>query len=478
MMKNKLNFHRMKNIHMIKNIHFQLWSGMMILVVLVLLLLWLFQVVFLQSFYTSMHLADIRKEGLSILELWNHNKEEQFQKELDAFAFKNNLTIELLSTTEQSLYVTGQTGSEGQIPMAKSNARNEAIREVLKGQTVSLTLTHPRYGNKFTLLGLPAYQNGVLAGALMINLSLVPVEETASILKKQLFVITFILLAAALLISFLISRKFTKPILEIKKVSEAMASGDFSSRIKTEKQDEIGTLAATINHLGQQLAKIEQLRKELIANVSHELRTPLSLIQGYAETLRDVSGHIPEKREKQLGIIIEETQRLSKIVDDILNLSQLQAGYSHLQKTRFPLDEALRTVVTRFAVLSEKTEISIILENIGPEIIEADKERMEQVLYNLINNAFHHSPPGGVIRLRTFVKPETVRVEVSDSGTGIPKEDLPYIWDRYYKADKSNKNVGGTGLGLAIVKGILDAHQAAYGVESTEGLGTTFWFEL
>jgi signal transduction histidine kinase len=258
-----------------------------------------------------------------------------------------------------------------------------------------------------------------------------------------------------------------------------MASGDFSVRIKSKGKDEIGKLADTINYLGQHLSKIEQLRKDLIANVSHELRTPLSIIRGYAETIRDVTGNVPEKREKQLGIIIEETERLSSIVDDILNLSQLQAGYSNLNKISFPVMGALDAVVKRYDVLSEKTGVQIVLQGSSNALVKADEARIKQVLYNLINNAFNHTPKGGTITVKVIDSMEIIRVEVSDTGSGIPEEDLPHIWERYYKAEKTTSNRDlGTGLGLAIVKSVLDAHGAVYGVKSKTGVGTTFWLEL
>jgi len=232
--------------------------------------------------------------------------------------------------------------------------------------------------------------------------------------------------------------------------------------------------------MGQQLSKIEQLRKDLIANVSHELRTPLSLIRGYAETIRDVTGNVPDKREKQLGIIIEETERLGKIVDDILNLSQLQTGYLSLNKSRFPIMKTLAAVVKRYDVLSQKTGVQIVLQGSSDGLVEADEARIEQVLYNLINNGFNHTPRGGTITVNAIDGLKAVRVEVSDTGSGIPEEDLPHIWDRYYKAEKASgkRRAAGTGLGLAIVKSVLEAHQAAYGVESKREVGTTFWFEL
>jgi signal transduction histidine kinase len=456
---------------------------MMALVVVVMILLWLFQIVFLESFYTRMRIADIKNEGRTIIGLLEQGKRSEFEDRLSIFAFNNNMNIELLDTSGNTAFTTGSTGLSGQMRMMTmmmgNSARNEVYKAAIAGKEAVVTLTHPRFGNKFMLTGLPVKMSGQLSGVLILNIPLAPVEDTASILKRQLLYIIPILMIASFLISFLISRKFTRPILEITKATEVMAAGNFSVRIKSKKQDEIGNLAETINYLGQELSKIEQLRKDLIANVSHELRTPLSLIRGYAETIRDVTGNAPDKREKQLGIIIDETERLSGIVDDILNLSQLQSGYFNLNKSRFPIKELLDNVVRRYTVLSDKTGIKIILTNTSEAILEADLARIEQVLYNLINNAFNHTPDGGSITVKGIDRQDTVRVEVSDTGSGIPQEELPHIWDRFYKAEKTSgkKNVG-TGLGLAIVKNILNAHRASFGVESKKDEGTTFWFEL
>ncbi len=462
-----------------KSIGFKLWAGMMVLVMVVLILLWLFQIVFLESFYTSMRISDMKNKGASIAELLYDEGQAEFENELDAFAFNNNLSIELLDLNRNPIYITGSTGSGGQIPMQKNMARAQALQEVLSGKESMISLTHPRFGNKFMLIGLPVKQSGQLSGVLLINMPLAPVEDTALILKRQLFYITLILLAAALLLSFFLSRSFTRPILAIKKVSETMASGDFSAKVQLKQQDEIGKLAETINYLGRQLAQIEQLRKDLIANISHELRTPLSIIRGYAETIRDVTGGTPEKRERQLGIIIEETERLGKIVDDILNLSQLQSAHFQLNKSRFSIGDALEAVVKRYDVLSEETGVRVVLQNSSPAVLEADEKRIEQVLYNLINNGINYTPPGGTVAVRAIDSIKFIRVEVSDTGSGITEEDLPHIWDRFYKAKKTTGKITlGTGLGLAIVKSVLEAHQATYGVESKKDVGTTFWFEL
>lgn len=463
-----------------KSVRFKLWAGMMVLIIIVLILLWLFQIVFLESFYTNMQISGVKKEAASVMQFMNEGSRADYENKLDALAFKYNMSLEVIDPEGSTTFNTGAMGAGGQMPMMMMNgARVEVYQRALAGDAVEVPFTHPRFGNKLMLIGLPVKSSGTVSAVLLMDLPLAPVEDTASILKWQLLYITLILLAASLLISYLISKSFTRPILDIKKVSEKLASGDFSARISSEKQDEIGKLANTINYLGAQLSKIDQLRKDLIANVSHELRTPLSLIRGYAETIRDVTGDSREKRERQLGIIIEETERLGRMVDDVLNLSQLQSGYVKLDKSRFSIRETLVEVVRRYEILTEKTGVKIVRKCTGDTLLEADRERIEQVLYNLINNAFNHTHAGGSITVGAVLKPESVRFEVSDTGTGIPEEDLPHIWERFYKAEKNgNKTSVGTGLGLAIVKGVLDAHQAVFGVESKEGAGTTFWFEL
>jgi hypothetical protein len=201
-----------------KRIAAKLWTGMMTLICIVLILLWLFQIVFLESFYNRIKISDIKKEGIKLSSQLSDSGNSDVENRIEEFAYKNNIFIEAIDNSGNSIYEAGNTGLNGQMPMMMNGGRNELIREALSGKEVETTLTHPKFGNKFMLIGLPAAN----AGAIIINIPLAPVEETASILKKQLFYITIILLAASLLISFLISRSFTKPILEIEKTTEKM----------------------------------------------------------------------------------------------------------------------------------------------------------------------------------------------------------------------------------------------------------------
>jgi signal transduction histidine kinase len=460
-----------------KSIALKLWTGMMTLVVIVIVLLWLFQIVFLERFYTEMRTSDIKKESYKIIELLSNEQNLEFQEQLDAFVYKNNINMEVIDLNGNMIYTKG---TSGQMHMMKNNLRGEVIQQAATGKERIAQYSHPRFGYRFILMGLPIKVSGKLIGVMMIDMPMAPVEDAISILKRQLYYITAILFTAALFISFFLSKGFTRPILDIKRVSETMASGDFSARLTSEKQDEIGQLAETINHLGEQLSKIEQLRKELIANVSHELRTPLSLIRGYAETIRDITGDIPEKREKQIGIIIEESERLREIVDDILNLSQLQSGCYELNIRKFPINETIDHIINKYELLFHKKGIQVQKLGFDQILVEADEGKIAQVLSNLINNGFKHTESDGSITVSLLRKnPGVVHVEVIDTGRGIPEEEIVHIWDRYYKAENArSSDAVGTGLGLAIVKGVLEAHTAPYGVKSQMGVGTTFWFDL
>lgn len=463
-----------------RSIGLKLWAGMMVLVFVVIILLWLFQIVFLENFYTGMRVSAIKGAAYELLENYEENNMDinvDIKEKLAAFSYNNNLSIELLDTEGNTIFA----GSEdvGGHMMMLNHIRAEAFYEVLENKEVEVDLLHPRFGNRFKFIGLPVTNCGQVERVFFINLPMVPVEETAAILKKQLLFITAMLFAAALLLSYVIARTFTRPVLQIKQAAEKMAAGDYSYKIQTKSKDEIGQLAQTINYMGQELSRIEQLRKDFIANVSHELRTPLSLIRGYAETIRDVSGNNPQKRVEHADIISEEAERLGMIVDDMLDLSQLQAGYGRLFVRTFSVNQLIERVMKKYDVLSRQTGIQINSQLLGDYLVNADEAKIEQVLYNLVNNAFNYTGFGGEICIQAIDSGNLVRVAIKDNGSGIPDEDLKHIWDRYYKS--SDVGVGqkvGTGLGLAIVKNILEAHDARYGVASKINEGTTFWFEI
>ncbi len=460
-----------------KSIALRLWLWIMALVALVLALLWLFQIAFLESFYTGMRMADLQRQSTAILSTLESG-DPSYQGMLNELVYGSNGSAELVDIQGKQLYFAGGT-ERNTMPLADNIQTISALARVTGGERVMVTITHPRFKNEYALIGLPWVQDGRQAGALVLMFPLAAVKETAQILKQQLVYITAILTAASVVAAFFLSRSFTRPIRNITRVSRQMAAGDFSSRVETKRKDELGGLATTLNEMGRELSQLEGLRRDLIANVSHELRTPLSLIKGYAETLRDVTGSDRAKREAQLGIIMEEADRLDTIVNDILNLSQIQSGKAVLDITAFDLCALLHGVTQSYGILSEKTGVELALDCPGAAAVKGDEARIRQVLYNLLANAFNHTPAGGRVCVRVLHGNTAERVEVADTGEGIPEDELKYIWDRFYKASlPDKKRRAGSGLGLSLVKGILDAHGSGYGVASKAGEGTTFWFEL
>lgn len=468
-----------------KSIRSKLWLGMMLMSGMIILLLWLFQIVFLENFYSVLELRDVKQTATRIVEEMNTLdslneavRSVEIANDMDNFMYEKQLSIEIVDASNKVIYQE-TTGKKADTPNTMKEVVNTAVETSLGGTEFNEKVTHPKFGYEFMIIGLPVYSQDKIQGAMIITLPMASVEDTAEILKKQLLIIIGILFLASAFISFRLSKSFAEPILKISKQAESFSDGKYMERIEDTGHDEIGRLAKRMNEMGQALLRNDMLQKELVANVSHELRTPLTLIRGYAETLRDITGNNPEKREKQLGIIIEESERLSHIVEDILNLSQLQSGTATLEQEPFSLNEMLEKIKEHFELQREARTFEITGVWELTDNLLGDKKRIEQVFYNLISNAFRHTKENQLVEVFVSQQLNKVKIEVRDEGEGIDKEDLEHVFKRYYKGkpvdgEKSN----GTGLGLAIVKSILEMHQVAYGVESELGTGTVFWFEL
>ncbi len=308
-----------------------------------------------------------------------------------------------------------------------------------------------------------------------------PIGTTVSIFVRQFYFVGIIMMVLTVFMSMLFANKLSEPIIRINKSAKELPRGIFNVEISNHDYEEIKQLAQTLTSASKEIAKSDDLRRELMANISHDLRTPLTMIKAYAEMIRDLSGDNPEKRERHLKVIIDETDRLSSLVTDILDLSKLQAGVTEMNLETFNFSERLSGVVSRFDIMKENN-ITIDLHAEENIIITADITKLEQVVYNLINNAVTYVGDDNTVIVRLIRKEGgIVRFEVEDHGEGISAENLPYIWDRYYKVSERNRTHKrakmGSGIGLAIVKSVLEQHGFAYGAQSSEGVGSTFWFE-
>ncbi|MEA4972481.1 MAG: HAMP domain-containing sensor histidine kinase [Candidatus Metalachnospira sp.] len=468
-----------------KSIRTKLWSGMMLMMAIIMVLLWLFQIVFLDKFYTVFEVGDVKKNAESIVQdigklktLSQINDSDQITQEMENFVYEKQLTAEIIDTNYNVVYQK-TSGSSMMMPGMMGDTFTNIVLSALNGEELTQKVIHQKFGYEFMIIGKPILIENSVKGAMIITMPMASIEKTTGILTRQLIIITAVLLIVSVLISLKLSQNFANPILKISRQAESYASGKYKVRITDAGDDEIGRLAERMNDMGEALARNDILQKELIANVSHELRTPLTLIRGYAETLRDITGDNTQKREKQLSIIIDESERLGKIVEDILKLSQLQAGAVTLEMGSFSLSDMLMSIKENYELDMKGRTLDLINVCDLKENLLGDQNRLQQVFYNLIGNAFRHSNENMPVEVSVKQESAKVKIEVRDYGEGIKEEDLPHVFERYYKGTRADgKKSEGTGLGLAIVKSILEMHHANYGVESRLGEGTVFWFEL
>ena len=311
----------------------------------------------------------------------------------------------------------------------------------------------------------------------IFSTSLTRIDEAGAVLGQMMPMILLILLAISFLGAWWFSRWFTRPLTKLSHAARQMAEGNYSVRVDVPATDEIGLLAEDFNHMADRVATAAQLQRDLLANVSHDLRTPLTLIKGYAETVRDLTGENPEKRTDGLNVIVDETDRLASLVNSVMELSKVSSGADQPQRVEFDLTQLCEEVAQRYEAVCAQNGYTLKMEGDTSCMIMADPAMMERVLHNLLGNALHHIGEDGVFILRVLpLAGGGARVEVEDHGSGIAKDDLPFIFDRYYRS-RSDAGKVGTGLGLSITKAILQGHGYHFGVNSTLGQGTIFWFE-
>lgn len=325
----------------------------------------------------------------------------------------------------------------------------------------------------------PITSNFKVKGYVVIHTSMNDLKQSS----ESMLNISYIMLVILFLLSLIILIFFTEMVyLPLKKIiyaTEQYASGNMHYEFQVDSEDEIGYLAASLSYMASEVAKGEDNQKKFVANVSHDFRSPLTSIKGYLDAMLD--GTIPpELHEKYLNIVLNETERLTKLTNSLLMLNNLNTKGMLLEKTDFDLNQVIRNTAVAFEGTCKQKKIGIELVLSGDSmIVNADMGKIQQVLYNLLDNAIKFSHNDSVIKIETSEKKNKVLVSVKDHGIGIPKDSLKLIWDRFYKTDLSRgKDKKGTGLGLSITKEIISSHGENINVVSTEGVGTEFMFTL
>lgn len=454
----------------------QILCGFAIFILVVAALLWLFQIVLLDPFYRAVKTAQVKNTSEAVIRCLEDSDMDQQVKELCL-----NTGINILVTDEQGKQYSGWRASQKDSLLGSLTrvALVDVFNDVnFQGGTRLTTYRSPfvnRDGTQdevilyVTITRTPSGLNRMV----LLESEITPVDSIKETLLVQVTTLTVVMALLGVVLALVIARKISRPLTAINDSAKLLARGDYSITFGEHGAREVRELARTLNYAAGELSKVEGLRRDLLANVSHDLRTPLTMIKGYSEVMRDLPG---ENTPENVQIIIDETERLTNLVNDLLDLSKLEAGVLPLEKTRFNLTESIRAILHRYDKLADYRFPFHYEEEVW---VDADELKISQVVYNLVNNAITYSGEDKTITLDQRVEQDKVRVSVTDTGEGIPSEKLKDIWERYYKVDKEHKRAQmGSGLGLSIVKNILDMHGGQYGVSSQIGQGSTFWFEL
>ncbi len=482
-------------------IKWKIFRWLLIFAAVILVILWLCQVVFLDNIYKAVKIAEIKSAASDLAEYTDTAEElnaraEELCSSSDICVFvmkmlNNQTALGLASVDTQrdcTLHNTDQRSKFVLYDSAKKAGGSNLQRFYFDDKSDrfysiegSLYDKNPSgeadYSSESILYTVITEAGDGSETVIFIDAVISPVGATVRTLNFILIIISGILILLSAVVAFVISYRVSKPLEKMSYAANELAKGDYSVAFSGSGYRETEELASSLNYAASELSKVDSLRRELIANISHDLRTPLTMIEGYSEVMRDLPG---ENTPENVQIIIDETNRLSSLVNDVLDISRLEDGSYKPKNERFNLTEAVRTTLLRYNKLCERNGYRIEFAGDSDVFVNSDQTRIMQVIYNLINNAVTYTGEDKTVYVRQSVRNgAAVRIEVEDSGDGIAPDKLEFIWERYYKVDKEHKRAAiGTGLGLSIVKRTMEMLGGSCGVISAVGHGSIFWIEL
>ena len=436
--------------------------------------IWIFRIFFFDNYYESNKIDEL-EATLSTFEKKYNENDESFYKLLENNFYERGICSELLKDNE-IIYTTYQSDIGCMKFYEDDKKALDDKEQFLKNKEKKLRINVDTeiYNSEILLFGLKLDDNHTL----FMNGSIEPIGSTVTIIRNHFIYITILVIIISLVLAYYLAKDFSTPIVELTNKSIELSRDNLKVDFNVDSNIiEINELAESLNYGKEVLKKNDELRRDLMANVSHDLKTPLTMIKAYAEMVRDFSYKDRVKRENDLNIIMDEVDRLNVLVNDILDLSKLENNIEELNIEELNISSLVDTIIGRFKIFSLTQDCEFITHYDKNIMIMTDKQKMEQVIYNLIGNAINYSNDNKHIYVTILNRKDEVRVFITDTGPGIKKEKIKDIWNKYYKIDKKYKrNIIGTGLGLSIVKHIFDQHNYKYGIVSKEDLGTTFYF--
>lgn len=470
----------------------RLFLGISSLIVFFVLFSWFLNSQFLGKYYIEQK-RDILTETAQYIDSIYQGDPELIFLELEGLERNRSINISILNTdyylkynSSFSLFSEFIRRPVERLPLTLPMEMQ--IPKLKIGDYVIDVGSDPRLKSNFLSLAV-RLSNGEI---LILSTPIAAIDESTRIANRFFFFTGLLTILLGGVAVFLFAKRFTKPIVDLNNIAQEMSKLDFSKKYPVQSDDEVGQLGRSINSLSDQLdraiselkediereRRIDKMRKEFISNVSHELKTPIALIQGYAEGLKLNVNEDEKNKNFYCDVIMDESDKMNRLVKDLLNLSQIEAGSLKLDKTQFDAFSFVDSVLEKFRPLLTEKGIALEFDKHEPVTVCGDIGRLEQVLVNYLSNALNHVDDKKLIRVDTILCKDKVRISVYNSGQPIQDEALGKIWTSFYKADKARTRAyGGYGLGLSVVRGILEAHQNAYGVENKED-GVAFWFEI
>lgn len=462
-----------------RSIKFKTWLYFILFTGFLMIVLWFLQVLFLNNFYEVMKVSQTEKVVKNIKTSYVSSSYKDFLKKTEKISDSNDIYIYISSFDGDTMYFKPSgDNTSSRYYLEQINTVNQRL---FSEQKTYITLRIKGQDDSKITLACGIILTGKDKTPLIVYVfsPLWPVSSTIQILTNQLVYVTFIALALACLISFYLSVRITRPIRKISNSAERLAGGEYGIVFKGGHYTEINNLADTLTRASIELEKSDMMQKDLIANVSHDLRTPLTMIKSYAEMIKDISGNNPEKREAHLNVIIEETDRLNTLVGDLLTISRMQSGKMTLNPGSFNITDAANSILNTYRIMEDSEGYHFELNSPARFIVNGDEDKIKQVISNLVTNAMKFCGEDKTVIVTLKKRGRMVLCRVEDHGIGIAPSELGHVWERYYKSSSNMvRSAEGSGLGLSIVKEILTLHKVDFGVDSTVGQGTTFWFEL
>lgn len=497
-----------KNKKRIPPLKWKLFSFFAAFAAAILLLLWILQIWHLDDFYVAITKRNLIRSGTELAAA----SSEELQATADSIALDNEICVLIFDNSGKKLASSDPSGGCIIHKLGNDNLNELYANSMESGKHVFTTMELTRLpngsgsvfereprtdaeaseektdaplpgstpvGKNFNLSRI-VYSSVVKTDSgirfILLDCPLTPVGAVVSTLMVQLSTVSVIAAITALAAAFVLSRFLSKPVTGLSKSAARLANGEYDTVFKGGEWKEIDELSDALNYAAGELSKVDRMQKELIANVSHDLRTPLTMISGYAEVMRDIPG---ENSPENVQVILDETARLTALVNDIIDLSRLQLGKRTLDMQTFSLTDAIRETAERFKKLNECKGYTIACNADKEIFVCADRTAIIQVLYNLIGNGITYTGEDKTVYVSLTHTDGSALVEIRDTGKGIEEGEIEHIWERYYRSEENHaRGVGGSGIGLSIVKELLEAHGASYGVTSTKGVGSVFYFSL